>query len=389
MNFDDIIDRRGTHSVKWDSMEQLYGVSPDDGFAMWVADMDFKPPQCVLDAVTKMTDHGIIGYYGEEGDYKDAICNWMKRRHDWHVAPEWIFSTHGLVNAVGLCVETYTDPEDAIVLFTPVYHAFARVITAANRTVTECVLHNNDGHYEMDFEAYEAQMTGKEKMVMLCSPHNPNGRVWTQSELQQVADFCVKHDLLLVSDEIHHDLVFSGHKHIAMPNAAPEIIDRLIMLTATTKTFNIAGSHIGNVIIQDPKLRAQFAKTMMTLGISANSFGLFMAEAAYNDGEEWLEALIPYLEENKRVFDAGVNAIPGLKSTNLQATYLAWVDFSGTGMTRQEFTDRVTKVAKIAPNNGPTFGSGGEEFLRFNIACSRKVVEEAVRRLQDAFSDLQ
>ncbi len=389
MNFDEIIDRRGTHSNKWDSMERLFGVSPDDGLSMWVADMDFKPPQSVLDAITKMTDHGIMGYYGEEGDYLNAICSWMKRRHNWHVKPEWIFSTHGLVNGTGLCVQTFTDPGDSIILFTPVYHAFARVIAAAGRTVNECVLKNNDGRYEMDFDAYEQQLTGKEKMVILCSPHNPNGRVWTQSELQQLADFCVKHDLILVSDEIHHDLVFSGNKHIPMPNAVPEIIDRLVMMTATTKTFNIAGSHIGNVIIQDPNLRAKFAQTMGATGTSPNSFGLFMAEAAYNGGEEWLDALIEYLEGNKRIFDEGVNAIPGLKSINLEATYLAWVDFSGTGMSRQEFTNRVMKEAKIAVNSGPTFGSGGDDFLRFNIACPRSMVEEAVTRLQKAFSDLQ
>lgn len=389
MNFDEIIDRRGTHTSKWDMMEPLYGISPDDGIAMWVADMDFKPPQCVLDAVTGMVDHGVFGYYADYDSYKQAICGWMARRHGWTVDPSSIFTTHGLCNGTALCVKSYTDPGDAVVLFTPVYHAFARIIKAADRDVTECVLKNNDGHYEMDFDAYEDVLTGKEKMLILSSPHNPSGRVWTQTELQQVADFCVKHDLVLVSDEIHQDLVYAGNKHIPMPNAVPEIADRLVVMTATSKTFNIAGVHTGNVIVQDPKLRQKFAKSMSALSVSANSFGLYMAEAAYNEGDEWADALVAYLAENKRVFDEGVNAIPGLKSMNLEATYLAWVDFSGTGMSPAEFTERVHKVAKIAPNLGPTFGTGGENFLRFNIGCPRSVIEDAVARLQDAFADLQ
>jgi len=389
MNFDEIINRRNTHSSKWDSMEPNYGVSPNDGIAMWVADMDFKPPQCVLDAITDMTKHGVFGYYADEASYRDAICGWMQRRHNWTVDPDGIFTVHGLGNGTALCVDTFTDPGDAVVLLTPIYHAFAKYIKAAGRTVTECELKNNAGRYELDFNAYEAVLTGKEKMMIFCSPHNPNGRVWTQSELQQVADFCVKHDLILVSDEIHHDLVYTGAKHIPMPNAVPEVTDRLVMMTAPSKTFNIAGNHTGNVIIADPALRKKFAATMVARGISANSFGLFMAEAAYNGGDDWVDALVAYLAENKRVFDEGINAIPGLKSINLEATYLAWVDFSGTGMTRTEFTDRVQGTAKIATNHGPTFGKGGDNFLRFNLGCPRSVVEDAVARLQKAFSDLQ
>lgn len=389
MNFDKIIDRRNTHSAKWDMMEKIYGVSPDDGIAMWVADMDFKPPQCVLDAVTGMIEHGVFGYYADDTSYRQAICGWMARRHGWIVDPAWIFTTHGLGNGTALCVKSFTDPGDAVVLFTPVYHAFSKYIKAANRTVTECVMTNNDGHYELDFNAYDDVMTGKEKMLILCSPHNPCGRVWTQAELQQIADFCVKHDLVLISDEIHQDLVFEGHKHIPMPNAVPEIIDRLVVMTAPSKTFNIAGLHTGNVIIEDQKLRQKFEASMTAMGISGNSVGLYMAEAAYTGGDEWVDALVDYLAENKRVFDEGVNPIPGLKSMNLEATYLAWVDFSGTGMSTQDFTDRVLKVAKVAPNLGPTFGAGGEDFLRFNIGYPRSVVKDAVARLQDAFGDLQ
>jgi cystathionine beta-lyase len=390
MNFDEEINRVGTHSVKWDAMEKLYGVSPEEGISMWVADMDFRPPACVQQALDGMTAHGIYGYFGDDSAYLGAIQWWMKNRHGWDVDAGAIFTTHGLVNGTGLCVQAFTAPGDGVVLMTPVYHAFARVIAAAGRQVVECQLPVVDGRHVMDFDAWDRQMTGNERMLILCSPHNPGGQVWSVEELRGVAAFAKRHDLVVVSDEIHHDLVYPGGKHTVMPLAAPEIADRLVMMTATTKTFNIAGSHIGNVIIHDTALRAKFAAVVNGLGISPNSFGLFMATAAYSpEGAEWLDALMAYLAENKRIFDEGIAAIPGQSSMPLEATYLAWVDFSGTGMTRDEFTARVEKDAKIAANHGPSFGKGGETYLRFNIATPRARVVEAVARLKAAFSDLQ
>ena len=390
MSFDTPISRAGSHCAKWDMLEPLYGLTPDDGLAMWVADMEFKPPQSVQAALQKMLDHGVYGYFGDDSKYLDAIRWWMANRHGWEVAPEWVFTTHGLVNGTALCVHSFTQPGDAVVLMTPVYHAFARVIKAAGREVTECPLVLEDGTARMDFAAWEKLLTGREKMLILCSPHNPGGRVWTVEELRQVAEFCVRHDLILVSDEIHHDLVYPGQKHTVMAKAAPQIADRLVMMTATTKTFNIAGAHIGNVIIADPALRKTFANTINALGISPNSFGMHMATAAYSpEGAAWVDALMRYLDGNRKLFDEGVNRIPGLRSTPLEATYLAWVDFSATGMAPQEFIDRVQKVARIATNHGASFGTGGESYLRFNLACPRAQVVEAVARLERAFSDLQ
>lgn len=390
MNFDQIIDRRGTHSMKWDMMQDRYGVSPDTGISMWVADMDFRPPVCVQDALQQAVDHGVYGYFGDDDAYRAAICWWMANRHGWQVDPAHIFTTHGLVNAVGLCLHTWTQPGDGVVLFTPVYHAFARTIHAAGRKVVECPLALNDGTYEMDFDAADAQMTGQERMLILCSPHNPGGRVWTAQELRDVAAFCARHDLILVSDEIHHDLVMPGATHVPMPVAAPDCADRLVMLTAASKTFNLAGTHCGNVIISDEKLRGQFATTMAAMGISPNSFGLHAVTAAYSPaGAQWVDALCTYLDGNRQVFDAGVNAIPGVRSMALQSTYLAWVDFSGTGMEPHEFTARVEQGAQIAANHGPTFGTGGTPYLRFNLGAPRSVIEQAVARLQAAFSDLQ
>lgn len=389
MNFDEIIDRRGTHSAKWDLMEPLYGVPAEGGISMWVADMDFRPPACVEAALERMRAVGVYGYYGDDAAYRAAISWWMENRHGWQVDPAAIFTTHGLVNGTALCVDAFSAPGDAVVLFTPVYHAFAKVIRAAGREVAEMEMVLEGGRYRLDFEAYDAAMTGREKMLILCSPHNPGGRVWSRDELEGVADFARRHDLVLVSDEIHHDLVMPGHRHIPMA-LIEGVADRLVMMSATTKTFNIAGSHIGNVIIHDEALRARFAARVNALGISPNSFGLFMAEAAYSpEGAEWVDALVGYLDGNRRLFDEGVNAIPGLRSMPLEATYLAWVDFSGTGMAREEFTARVEKQARIAANHGPTFGKGGEGFLRFNLATPRARVAEAVRRLQAAFGDLQ
>lgn len=389
MSFDTPIERRGTHCVKWDGMESIYGVPADTGISMWVADMDFATAPVVQNAIQNMADHGVYGYFGDDRKYRAAIQWWMKERHNWDLDPAHIFTTHGLVNGTAMCVDAFTDVGDGVVLFTPVYHAFFKVIKAADRQVVECELVQKNGRYHMDFDVYDAQMTGNEKMLVLCSPHNPGGTVWTREELEQVAAFAKRHDLVLVSDEIHHDLVMPDQKHTPMP-LIEGVADRLVMMTATTKTFNIAGSHSGNVIIADPTLHAKFAARMAALGISPNSFGLFMATAAYSpEGAAWVDELIAYLDGNRRLFDEAINAIPGLKSMPLEATYLAWVDFSDTGMGREEFTKRVEQGAGIAANHGPTFGAGGDSYLRFNIATPRSRVEEACTRLAEAFKDLQ
>ena len=390
MDFDEVIDRRGTHSSKWDTMEELYGVSPDNGLSMWVADMDFRAPKIIQEKLRGINSHGIYGYYGDHKEYNNSIKWWMKNRHNWEIDTSWIFTTHGLVNGTGLCIDAFTKPGDGIILFTPVYYQFSNLVEAARRKVVECPLKLIDNQYHFDFVTYERNLSGDEKMVILCSPHNPGGRVWTKNELQEVAKFAKKHDLVLVSDEIHHDLVYPNKSHTVMPIADPSVCDRLVMMTATTKTFNIAGAHSGNVIISNPNLRQKFSQRIKALGISPNSFGLFMATAAYSpEGAQWLDELLHYIDGNRVIFDREVNKIPGLSSMPLEGTYLAWVDFSGTGMEEEEFIYRVQEKAKIAVNHGSTFGTGGEKFLRFNLATPRTLVVEATKRLKDAFSDLQ
>ena len=390
MDFDEVIDRRGTHSSKWDTMEELYGVSPDNGLSMWVADMDFRAPEVIQRKLRSISSHGIYGYYGDQEEYKNSIKWWMKNRHDWKIDTSWIFTTHGLVNGTALCIDAFTERGDGVILFTPVYYQFSNIIEASERKIVECPLKLIDNHYQFDFNAYERKLSGDEKMIILSSPHNPGGRVWTRKELQEVAKFAMKHDLILVSDEIHHDLVYPNKNHTVMPLAEPAVCDRLVMMTATTKTFNIAGAHTGNVIISNPSLKQKFSKRITALGISPNSFGLFMATTAYSsEGAKWLDELIKYIDGNRNLFDRAIDTIPGLKSMPLEGTYLAWVDFSGTGMEEKEFIYRVQDKANIAVNHGSTFGAGGENFLRFNLATPRTLIVEATKRLEEAFSDLQ
>lgn len=390
-DFDEPIDRRGTMCRKWDDIGALYGVTAPDALSMWVADMDFRPPAAVRRALDGVLAQGIYGYPGNNQPYLDAIRWWMGNRHGWDVAPEAILSVHGLVNGTALAVDAFTQPGDAVALMTPVYHAFASIAKAAGRAVTELPLAVQDGRHALDWDAWQDRLTGRERMLILCSPHNPGGRVWTPQELRQIADFCRDRDLILVSDEIHHDLVLPGEgRHTVTALAAPDIADRLVTLTSATKSFNIAGAHLGNAIIPDAALRKRYVARMMAMGISPGLFGLPMVTAAYSaEGAEWLDALVAYLAGNARIFDEGIAAIPGARSMPLQATYLSWVDFRGTGMSAEEIHRRIETDARIAANYGETFGTGGESHMRFNLAMPRAQVAEAVQRLREAFADLQ
>lgn len=388
-DFDKTIDRRNTNSDKWDGMESYYGVSPRDGLAMWTADMDFEAPPAVNATLVKLAEHGVHGYFGDDRAYLASIRNWMATRHNWRIEPEWVLSTHGVVHALGAAIQAYSLPGDGVITFTPVYHAFHRMIEANNRRGVQSEMQIVDGRYRMDLDGLANQLDGTERIVILCSPHNPGGRVWTEDELRAVADFCIEHDLILISDEIHQDLVFPGHTHTVMANAAPHALDRVVLMNAPSKTFNIAGAKNAQTIIPDPDLRARMQAVLRAAGTGVNRLSAMMTTAAYAYGAEWLDALMEYLEANRRLFDDRINALPGLSSMPIEATYLAWVDFSGTGMEPQEFTRRIEQDARIAANHGPTFGAGGGDFLRFNIGTSRATVSNALERIEHAFSDLQ
>lgn len=390
MSFNDPIERRGTHSSKWDLMEKLYGVSPDDGLAMWTADSDFATAPCVIDAVRKAADHGVFGYMNTHEDYLNAIRWWMQERHGWDIDTSWILTSQGLGNAIALCIDVWTDPGARIVTFNPVYHEFRNKIEKAGREVVACPLAREGDTYVLDLDDAQARLDGTEQMLIWCSPQNPTGRVWTAEELRGVADFAMRNDLVLVSDEIHHDLVFAGNTFVPMHVAAPDVTDRLVLLTAASKTFNIAGQRTGNMIIPDATLRTAMQKRLASLDYKPSALAITMITAAYSpEGAAWVDAQIEHLDTNRKIFDATIADIPGVTSMPLQATYLAWVDFSSTGMDHEEITERVLGKARIAPSDGASFGPGGESYLRFNLATQRARVEEACARLRDAFSDLQ
>ena len=390
MSFNDPIERRGTHSTKWDLMQKLYDVPAEDGLAMWTADSDYATAPCVIEAVRRAADHGVFGYTAIHDDYLNAIQWWMRTRHNWEIDTSWILTSQGLGNAIALCLDVWTDPGARVVTFNPVYHEFRVKIEKAGREVVACPLKRSGDTYELDLDDAQARLDGTEQMLIWCSPQNPSGRVWTADELRQVADFAARNDLILVSDEIHHDLVYAGNTFVPIQVAAPEATARLVILTAASKTFNIAGQRTGNLIIPDPKLRADMQRRLNTLDYKPASLSVEMITAAYSpEGAEWLDAQIAHLEGNRKVFDDAIASIPGAYSMPLQSTYLAWVDFSGTGMSYEEISRRVRQNARIAPSDGPTFGPGGETFLRFNLATQRARVEEACARLKEAFQDLQ
>ncbi|MCF8475965.1 MAG: pyridoxal phosphate-dependent aminotransferase [Pseudolabrys sp.] len=390
-DFDRVIDRRGTHATKWDNMAKLSGITAPDAIAMWVADMDFAAPPGVTAALTAEVERATHGYYADTGTWAAALADWMARRHGLKIDPAWVSPTPGIVSSLGLILQAVSAPGDEVVVFPPAYHAFRKIIVANDRRILDAQLVNMQGRYAMDLDALRGQLTPRTKVVFLCSPHNPGGTVWSRDELRGLATFCAEHDLILVSDEIHCDLVFSGHKHTPTLTAAPEIADRLITCVAATKTFNLAGAHVGACITTNEALKKKLDARIGASGLgSYNLFGMIATEAAWRTGEAWLDALLPYLEANRDLFDARIEAAaPGARSMRLAATYLAWVDFSGTGLAPADVAERVAKRARIFASPGQQFGPGGEAWLRFNIATPRPVLEEALTRLEDAFADLR
>ena len=389
MNFEEKINRVGTHSMKWDGMSDMYGVRPEDGISMWVADMDFRPPAAVVERLQERLDHGVFGYFvGAEG-YTNALANWLKTRHGFIANPAHMLQTAGLVQGVAVALNALTEKGDGVITFNPVYHAFGRTIRAMERDPIESPLVLKDGLYQMDLDGLEANLKGHEKVIILCSPHNPGGRVWTVEELRALGEFALRNHLYIISDEIHMDIVFSGHKHHVFGNAFSELDDHLVYLFSATKTFNIAGALTGTVYSPSASMNAKMQSAAMAMGIGINLFGIIACEAAYRDGATWCDEMVAYIEKNAQIMHEGLNNIPGVVSMPLQSTYLSWADFRGLGLSSEELHSRVYKEAKIAANQGPTFGTGGDGHLRFNVATTRDNVLEAVERLQNAFKDVQ
>ncbi len=390
-DFDRVIDRHNTHASKWDNMARLSGITAADAIPMWVADMDFAAPPGVSAALAEEVQRATHGYYADTGSWAEALSAWMARRHGAKVDPAWVSPTPGIVSGLGLILQAVSEPGDEVVVFPPAYHAFRKIILANERRILDAQLVEANGRYAMDLEALAEQLTPRTKVIFLSSPHNPGGTVWSPEELRALAAFCIEHDLILVSDEIHCDLVFGGARHTPTMIAAPEAADRLITCVSATKTFNLAGAHVGGCFTSNAALKRKLDARIAASGLgSYNAFGMIATEAAWKTGEEWLDALLPYLTKNRDLFDARIEAAaPGARSMRLAATYLAWVDFSGTGLSSDEVSSRVKERAHIFASPGQQFGPGGETWLRFNFATPRPVLEEALGRLDEAFADLR
>jgi len=389
MDFDEPVERRGTNSLKWDGVGRATGIEGADVLPMWVADTDFRTAPVVRDALARMAETGLLAYMADLGEMRAAVAWWMETRHHWRIDPEAVLACHGLGNGIALVIEALTEPGDGVVVFTPVYHEFAARIRAAGRRPVEVPLAVEDGRQTFDLDRAGEMLDGTERLVIVCSPQNPGGRVWTEAELSAVAAFAEARGLYLLADEIHHDLVYPGRRFRPMAEAGADPA-RLVTITAPSKTFNTAGLRLGHIIVGDGELRSRMRRTLDALSIQPNMAGVIAATAAYSpQGADWADALVAYLDGNRRVFEAGVNAIPGVRAMPLEATFLSWVDFTGTGMDQPEIESRIFGRARIAANRGPGFGPGGEGHMRFNIGTQRARIGEAVRRLQAAFGDLQ
>lgn len=398
-DFDRVIDLRNTHSAKWDRIAagtKWRGPHDDDGpdaadaIPMWVADMDFEAPPAVPEALRREIERGVFGYYDTHDSWYEALGGWLERRHGWRPDLAWMSVTPGIVSGIGLVLQALTEPGDEVVVFSPAYHAFRYIIEANDRVVHNVPMKLEQGRQRIDMQRLADTLTPRGKVVILCSPHNPGGRVWEVEEIRAVADFCAERGLYLISDEIHGDLVYPGAVHVPTALAAPQIADRLITTVAVTKTFNLAGAHVGAVIAANPDIKKKIDARISASGlVSQGRFGLIATEAAMREGDGWLDALIPYLAANRdRFADRVVRAIPGARAARLEATYLGWVDFSGTGLEMEDYMERITRRARIGVSPGPQFGPGGEKHIRFNFAIRRALLDEALARLEEAFSDL-
>ena len=388
-DFDRVIERRRTHASKWDMMARLSGIAAPDAIPMWVADMDFAAPPGVTEALATETQRATHGYYANTGSWAAALVEWMARRHGHKLDPDWVSPTPGIVSGLGLVLQAVSAPGDEVVVFPPAYHAFRRIILANERRILDAQLVEASGRYVMDLDALSNKLTTRTKVVFFCSPHNPGGTVWRNEEIRALAAFCARHDLILVSDEIHCDLIFAGARHTPTLTAAPEIADRLITCVAATKTFNLAGAHVGACIATNRALKQRLDQRIAACGLASyNRFGMIATEAAWRTGEAWLNALLPYLAANRDLFQTRIEAAaPGARAMQLEATYLAWVNFSNTGLSPQDVASRVKDRARIFASPGPQFGPGGETWLRFNFATPRPILMEALARLDEAFQD--
>jgi cystathionine beta-lyase len=384
-NFDTAYDRRGTGSLKWDGLRRRFGIEGDDYLPMWVADTEFRVPEAVVEALTRRAHHGLFGYAFPGPDYFRAILGWMRRRHGWEVREEWVTSTPGVVCAVNLLIRTLAGRGDGVVIQPPVYYPFQRGIEDNGCRVLVNRLQLDGGRYRMDFEDLERKLPNA-KVLILCSPHNPVGRVWDPDELRTLGELCLRHGVIVISDEIHFDLVFSGHTHTVFATLSDDLAQHSVVCTAASKTFNLPGLHPALTVIPNARLRRDFAHTLRACGIpEMNAFGIEAVTAAYESGENWLEELLVYLEGNRDFLCRFVETeIPSLRVIQPDATFLAWLDCRALGLGPGDLERLLLSRARLVLNQGHTFGPGGEGFVRLNFGCPRRMLEDGLTRLARA-----
>lgn len=385
-DFDHIYPRVDTDSVKWDSIKTTYG--KDDLVPLWVADMDFMAPTPVIDALSDYTKRGLFGYSLVPDALYQAIFDWEKTHYGYSLEKEDVLFSPGVVPSIGVAIQAYTQPGDSILIHDPVYHPFANMVKANERNLVTSPLGIEDGHFVMDLTDMEAKIKNNQvKMLILCNPHNPGGRVWTKAELIACGLLCQQYGVLVVSDEIHQDLVFAPYEHHSFHTLAPDFADFSIILTAATKTFNLAAVKLSMVYIKNKELRAAFQKVQSTTEQNTiNTFGYVATQAAYEKGEPWRQDLLTYLAENSRYTEAFFKEhLPQVKVMAPEGTYLMWLDFRAYDLSPKALEDKLVQEAGVVLNNGAIFGNGGRGFMRLNLACPRETLAEGLERIRKIF----
>ena len=386
INFDEIIDRRNTSCLKHDfAVERGY---PADILPFWVADMDFRAPAPVIDALKVRAEHGIFGYTQVKDDYFAVLQNWFRTRHDWTVERRELILTPGVVFAIATAIRAFTIKGDAVLIQQPVYYPFANMIRQNERVIVDNPLRLIEGRYEIDFADFEQKIIEhRVKLFILCSPHNPVGRVWTRAELEPIAAVCLRHNVIVVADEIHEEFVRPGFRHIPFASLSEEAAAITVTCTSPSKTFNLAGLQISNIFIRNTQLRRRFKEELSRTGYDEpNTLGLTGAKAAYEHGAEWLTQLLAYIEENHARTKSFLAAhVPKVQIIEPEGTYLLWLDFRSYGLSDETLNEKIIREAHLWLDDGPIFGAGGSGFQRINIACPWATLETGLQNLAKAF----
>lgn len=379
-HFDRIIDRRNTHSYKWDQSVKLFG--REDITPLWVADMDFESPPAVKEALVRRAEQGIYGYSIKSDSYVEAIIRWFERRHGWTLRPEWITDSPGIVTSLSLAVELYSEPGSQVILQSPVYYPFYDVIRMNGRQVAKNPLSLRDGRYEMDYAHLEELMRGGAKLLLLCSPHNPGGRIWDREELLRLGELCLRYGVTVISDEIHCDLALPGHTHVPFASLSEELANITLTCLAPTKTFNLPGIQSSFIVASNPEIKRKFDMRIKTLSLHMTNFFVPDAvQAAYNEGDEWLDELMHYINGNVE-YAIGYLAehLPQVEVMRPDGTYLLWLDCRKLGLDVKGLKKLMFEEARVAFSEGSVFGTEAEGYLRINLACPRSLLQEAVVR---------